>query len=104
MKFFALRHKASKTLMPLIRRGKGYTHWNPSKPIKFATRILNVPRLFESERVALKALNAWATMPNAEMRGYTSYAGEDDYDFFTKEDGRTKDDLEIVPVELTYDS
>lgn len=96
--YFAIRHKASGELMPEVKR-RGYTHWNPSTN-KVPDTALGTPRLLDTRRRAAKCIAQWNAMPNAKM-GYTvSYSGEEDYDINIKPDGRTKDDLEVVEVEL----
>lgn len=89
--------------MPLIKRGRGYSHWNPSKEHTLhKVTILDVPRLFSSKKQAERVIVAWNSMPNAEYRGYTTSSGEDDYDICFRDDGRTKKDLEIVEAKLFY--
>jgi len=101
MILYALRHKTSGELMPLTRKNKGYSHWNPSNTThKMVARIVGVPRLFSSMSNAKRCISSWVTFANSSYRGYTNSHGEDDYDVCENPDGRTKDDLEIVKVEV----
>lgn len=92
--YYAIRHKESGELMPEVRR-KGYTYWNPSKNLIPVT-ALGTPRLLDTRRRAAKCIIQWAVMPNAKMR-YDDNGGE--YLDITL-DGRKKEDLEVVEVEL----
>lgn len=102
MIYYMIRHKKTGEYMPQLKRGTGYSHWNPAKvqtAEHFKKKILGVPRLFPSLRIARQCIVAWNAMPNARYEGYTSF-GEDDYNVNFKPDGRTKEDLEIVEVNI----
>lgn len=77
-----------------MKRGRGYSHWNPGlvDRIKICAE-LNTPRLFESEKQANKAITGWMSFPNS----YTKIYGDDE-NFYSKSDGRSRNDLEILPV------
>ncbi len=101
MIYYMVRHKESGDYMPELRRGRGYTHWNPStKSMPQMAKLIGVPRLLPSRRTAQRVIVQWAAMPNARYSGYTSYDGEDDYDISIKDDGRKKEDLEVVEVSI----
>lgn len=105
IKVYLIRHKATGQFMPQMR-AKGYSHWNPGDPRKTDKKPVNqkrVIRVLAEERDAKIAITMWATMPNGRMKGYTTVDGENDYDLFTRDDDRTKDDLEIVPAKLLID-
>lgn len=95
-----IRHKATGELMPLMRRGKGYSHWNPSNPDSKPSQRMHVPRVLKSRKQANACIHAWFNNPNARYGGYTNSYGEDDYDVITNDDGRKIEDLEIVEVDL----
>ena len=103
MTYYMIRHKATGEFMPELRRTRGYSHWNPSK---FETaehlkdKLLGVPRLLSSRRRASKCIDAWNANPNSVWSIRQSYLGNDDEFIDTKPDGRSKDDLEIVEVNL----
>jgi hypothetical protein len=98
-----IRHKATGEFMPELRRTRGYSHWNPSK---FDTRehlkkkLLGVPRLFASRRIAHRCIVQWNSNPNSTYHAYQTHDGEWDDDITTKADGRSMDDLEIVEVNI----
>lgn len=98
---YLIRHKDTGELMPLMRRGRGYSHWNPALTGNIVDAAMNMPRMFPTRNNAQKAITAWACMPNSEYRGYTNHYEESDYDICSKDDGRKKEDLEVVMVEMT---
>lgn len=103
MIYYAIRHKASGQLMPQMKRGRGYSHWNPSNPDpeKKVYAIMPTPRLIDTRKRAMACLAQWAAMPNAKYFGHTDFeTGYKEYDLATKRDGRKKEDLEVVKVEL----
>ena len=52
MIYYMIRHKASGEFMPIMKRGRGYTHWNPSNPENNKIRMMtNCPRRSEERRV-----------------------------------------------------
>jgi hypothetical protein len=96
--YYVIRHKATGELMPEVKR-KGYSHWNPSTG-SYPTYALGTPRLLDTRRKAAGCINQWACNPNARASYKQGYFGEEDYEIDIKPDGRSKDDLEIVEVEL----
>lgn len=105
MIYYMIRHIATKEFMPELERGRGYSHWNPAvEPTekRFRPRKLTgCPRLFPSRASAVRSVNAWFNYPNAyvTMRRSSSHLGDDDdLDYDVKEDGRKKEDLEVVEV------
>jgi hypothetical protein len=93
--YYIIRHRATGEIMPQMKRGRGYTHWNPNNPNKDMGRIVELctPRLLTSAKQARRCIDAWAMLPNAT----------NDYDGDLKigpDDGRKNEDLEIVGVEL----
>lgn len=97
---YLIRHVPSQKLMPQLRRGKGYSHWNPSVSNEKLAAELPQPRIFMNIQAAKQAVAQWFAMPNAEMREYTTLHGEGDYGICFKEDGRKKEDLEIIPARI----
>ena len=97
---YAIRHKRTGEYMPLMHRNKGYSHWNPDRPEVKVNQVTKVIRLVESEAHAKNIIKAWFCMPNAHQTYIQSYDGDyfDDMEF--KEDGRQKEDLEIVAFKL----
>lgn len=89
---YLIRHKATGQFMPLVERNRGYTHWNPGQPNKMYAVSTGVPRILASERKAKNVIAQWACNPNGKERWFD---GEPEFDI--KPDGRTKDDLEVVP-------
>lgn len=103
MIFYVIRHKASGELMPQCKRS-GYSNWNPDKGLVPNTS-LGVPRLLDSRRKAARCIVQWNSMPNAHNRYYVgSFDDDGGYDIEVKPDGRKKEDLEIVEVELVFKS
>lgn len=93
MIYYAIRHKLTKQIMPQMLRGRGYSHWNPSKPDVIVYSITDIPRLFTNKNHALRAISGWYNCPNARH----------DYDGDIKigpMDDRKKEDLEIIKVSL----
>ncbi len=99
-----IRHKATGEFMPELHKTRGYSHWNPSieptserfKPSK----LLGTPRLFPSRSSAHRSIAQWNAMPNARWSSRQTYFGEYDDDLDIKPDGRSKEDLEIVEVNI----
>lgn len=94
---YAIRHKATGFLMPQMKKDRGYSHWNPDKP-KELHASLGVPRLLQSRRQAVKCISGWAAFPNSKGGGHYSYDGEWIEDIDMKDDGRKKEDLEVIEV------
>jgi hypothetical protein len=92
--YYGIRHKATGELMPEVRR-RGYSHWNPATG-KLPDTIIGTPRLLPSHRMAHRCIVQWAAMPNAKM----TYAWDDEDEIDIKPDGRKKEDLEVVELEL----
>ena len=96
-----IRHKASGEFMPELKRTRGYSHWNPgANKSPDAKKFTGAPRLIPSRRNAIRMIAQWNANPNARYAGYINSYGEDDYGVDTKPDGRTKDDLEVVAVDI----
>lgn len=102
MIYYMIRHKASGDFMPQLK-GKGYTHWNPSSDNSISGRKLTgCPRLFATLRIARAVIVQWNSIPNAYNSYRSSFALGDDQPILEgKPDGRKKDDLEIVEVNIT---
>lgn len=82
-----------------MRRGKGYTHWNPPHSDVLRLPELDSPRLITNLKMANRIHSLWASQPNTEQ--YANWLpGSETYGKRTKNDNRTKDDLEVVKVEL----
>lgn len=99
---FVIRHKASGELMPLMRRGKGYSHWNPGNQKYVIQAQTDTPRILLSKKQAQGVINQWNAIPNGKMH-YSSpswYNPDGDESMDIKPDGRRKEDLEIVPAKL----
>lgn len=107
MIFYMIMHKATGFLMPQAKRNRGYSHWNPSvqdgtvQSNGCMSNAMPIPRLIDTRRRAAKCIVQWATNPNAKMTRTVSYEGEEDYSVDGKPDGRTKDDLVVVEVNIT---
>jgi hypothetical protein len=87
--------------MPQIKRGKGYSHWNPSNPdAKVSNKLVGVPRLLRTRKGAERCIVQWNAVPNGRQSYRTSYFGEEEYDTEIKNDGRKKEDLEIVEIRI----
>lgn len=99
MIFYAIRHKATGELMPQGKKNRGYSHWNPSSPEKF-TEALPIPRLLATEKKAKGCITQWLAMPNAKQSYTISYEGHEDDSLVTKPDGRKKEDLEVVQINI----
>lgn len=106
MIFYLIRHKATQEFMPELERGRGYSHWNPGKvpttEVFRPRKLVGTPRLFLSRGSAVRTIAAWFNNPNAYMsysRSSSSF-GSDDPDLTVKDDGRKKEDLEVVEVAI----
>jgi len=104
MIYYMIRHKATGEFMPELRRGRGYSHWNPAKvdtASHFGRRkLIGTPRLFSSRGSAYRAIVQWNALPNS-YNGYRAGPfGSDEYETQIKPDGRSKDDLEVVEVNI----
>jgi len=103
MIFYVIMHKATGMLMPLGKRNRGYSHWNPA--IQTANledltgRMVNaepVPRLLDTRRKAARCISMWAITPNATV--FHDYDG--DSDIRCKDDGRKATDLVVVEINI----
>lgn len=102
MIYFLIRHKATGEYMPQLERGRGYSHWNPAAiattEVFRPRKLLGVPRLLPSRRVAARCIVQWDLNPNSYMGQKSGY--DDDLIVEFKDDGRKKEDLEIVEVDI----
>lgn len=104
MIYWMIRHVATGEFMPELRRGRGYSHWNPGK-VETVThlgrrKLIGTPRLFPSQSAANRSIVQWNALPNA-YNGYKSGPfGTDEYDTQIEDDGRKKEDLEAVMVTI----
>jgi hypothetical protein len=101
MIFYAIRHIKSGKLMPEVKTRGGYSHWNPDNSTIPEEIFLDVPRLFRFSKKAKKCIIQWFACQNGRRSfGQNSYTGEyDDFINFEK-DGRKKEDLEVIKIEL----
>lgn len=104
MIYYAIRHKATQELMPQLARGKGYSHWNPAvtptTEVFKGAKLVGVPRLVPSLRTARQIINQWNSTPNGRYTSHQSSAGDYDEVLDIKPDGRKKEDLEVIEVEI----
>lgn len=107
MKYFAIRHKATGHFMPaqMFRsNSRGWSTWTPGDTEYGGHN--KTPRLFEAETSARRAIVAWARGPwTAPLEtdgdwesGYYQYQGTPAPGAGA---GRSKEDLELVVVELS---
>lgn len=97
MIYYMVRHKASGEFMPELKRGRGYSHWNPStNSMPQLAKVIGVPRLLPSRRTAQRVITQWTTLPNA----HNTYDHDGEVDLDIKDDGRKKEDLEVVEVNI----
>ena len=101
MKLYVIRHKASGKLMPLMKRNRGYTSWNPS--IRILPIETDVPRIISGYHKARRIAKIWAREPNLKYSySYNGSTGEEDYELDIKPDGRKLEDIELVLVVLNF--
>lgn len=101
MTVYAIRHKRTQEFMPNMDKNRGYSHWNPDKPKKIKQKSEGI-RILYSVRTAKAVITGWFNTPNGRNGGYqSSWDGEWIDDIDIKQDGRKKEDLEIVIFELT---
>ncbi len=100
MIFYMIRHKASGEFMPELKKGSGYTHWNPSsiESIK-GRKLIGTPRLFRSLKHANGSISRWNTQPNSRVKYVSDPYGEDVINDI-KPDGRKEEDLEVIEVKI----
>lgn len=95
---YGIRHKATGKLMPLFKKNRGYSHWNPGSTYthELVAKDTGIPRLLKSLKQANAVIRLWYQNPNME-RSFSTYPDGDEYDYIqTRYDGRIKDDLEVV--------
>lgn len=102
--YYMIRHKDTGEFMPELKRTRGYSHWNPgvvdTLTIFNKQKLLGTPRLFKSSNQARRCVLLWAANPNAKAKQYQRSDGEWDEEFYTKPDGRKREDLEVVIVDI----
>lgn len=100
--FFVIRHRATLKLMPLMKRGRGYSHWNPGRPDgEKVYAETNTPRLLTSRKQAENVIKMWVKFPNAHTHiTESTWMGDGDEVLDWKEDGRSADDLMIESAVL----
>lgn len=105
LQYYGIRHKATGELMPQSKR-RGYSHWNPgnpnAEPIRFS---MGFPRILQSRKQAIRCIRQWAANPNASVHFMTDFESgyNEETGVRTEEDGRTKDDLEVVSITLVVE-
>jgi hypothetical protein len=98
-----IRHKATGEFMPELKRGRGYTHWNPGKvdtAYNLDKKLIGTPRLFNSYKHAANSITQWNALPNAYNGFKSGPFGTEEYQINITDDGRKKDDLEIVMINI----
>jgi hypothetical protein len=95
--FYAIRHVKTDKLFPEVKTRGGYSHWNPDNS-KMPNIFKDVPRLFKTRKTAQKCIIEWFACQNGRRMLMQSNDGEYDDIVNTKEDGRKKEDLEVVEV------
>jgi hypothetical protein len=99
---YALRHVRTGQFMPQLAR-RGYSHWNPDTPdatTLYVVKTPGIPRLFTTRRAAACCRSQWqqGILESRERQtGFDTWETE----IRAVPDGRTRDDLEVVPLELT---
>jgi hypothetical protein len=101
MSGFIIKHKKTGLFMPEVRTKGGYSHWNPDNP-KMPDIFRDVPRLFMTEKRAKQCIVQWFVCQNGRRSMHQSRDGEWDDIVDIKLDGRTKEDLEVIKVEIMY--
>lgn len=101
MIYYAIRHIRTDELMPEVLTNGGYSHWNPDNPDMPLKIFTGCPRLFLSRRKAVKCIIQWFVNQNGR-RSFMQHSYTGEYDDITefKPDGRKKEDLEVVEVEV----
>lgn len=101
MTYYMIRHKATGEFMPQLK-GKGYSHWNPDSCNNHISnrKLTGTPRILASIGVAKRVIAQWNCLPNAYNHFRQGYDGDSDLVIDVKEDGRKKEDLEIVIVNI----
>jgi hypothetical protein len=94
--YYVIKHVATGELMPQMKRGKGYTHWNPDTK-SIPDQSLGIPRLFSTIKSAKLSIIQWASNPNMAAK----YDFDSDYcDNIITEDGRSRSNLIAVEVKM----
>lgn len=91
MQMYIIKHRATGKIMPLMKRNRGYSHWNPSIPDKTVYSQTEIPRLLLTRKQAERVIHGWYNCPNSR----------NDYDgdlCLGPMDNRKKEDLQIVKV------
>lgn len=88
--------------MPEVKTNGGYSHWNPSNPNMPHDIFTGAPRLFPMRRKAARCIVQWFVNQNGRRSYHQSGQYGEDFDEIIdiKEDGRKKEDLEVIEVEL----
>lgn len=98
MRLFVIRHKETRKLMPEYKSGKGYSFWLYDNVID---NQRPTPRILESRAKAEKVIIEWAkgifVWRPQNLQDDPYYL---DQRRVMKDLGRSKDELEVVPVEL----
>jgi len=108
MIYFMIRHKTTGEFMPELVKGRGYSFWNPTREdtlnIFTKKKLTGCPRIFASRRKAHRSIVQWNAMPNSRWHTTVSFEGHEDEAVDIKPDGRSKDDLEVVEVNIEVKS
>ena len=96
--YYVIEHKLTGKLMPQMRRDKGYTHWNPGIN-SCPDSALDTPRLIMSKESAKRIITQWYVHPNMTIYYYEDGNGGD-MNYHATPDGRKKEDLRILRVQL----
>lgn len=100
MIYYGIRHKATGQLMPASKR-RGYSHWNPATEVgRNPYFALPYPRLLKDRKTAQACIIQWAANPNCVPHIDFSYYGKESLRLDTTPDGRKREDLEVVKLEL----
>lgn len=105
MTHYIVRHKDTGKVLPQLP-GRGYSGWHPvhADPNQVWEDALT-PRLFGTERGAHKFIEQWAkgiAYAHTEQDDYSGGTVKTGYVEYETVTGRTRDQLEVVPVELQY--
>lgn len=98
--YYAIRHIKSQKFMPLMSKGRGYSHWNPDKNEE-PKASLGMIRFLKTAIQANLVIKAWYNYPNSHISGHQNHLGDYDEDLAWKDDGRQLEDLEVVTFEIT---
>lgn len=96
---FAIRHKASNTILD-CRFARGGSYWNPTETnFKPDPR----PRIFISLRAAKSFISQWTAGEHKQTYEYDpSGWGSERSIHSVKDVGRSRSDLEIIPLTITF--